>query len=313
MKKKVKRAKHWKNEQITDLKSLMDAYLRVGIAKIRGLGSNQIQQMRKDLRDRLLMRVSRNSLISILLRESGMEDMADFIDDQMTLIFTNLDAFELYNLLEDRKIPAQIKAGAIAPCDIVIERGPTSLRPGPIVGELQNLGIPAGIEGGKVVIKQQKIVVKEAEKVPASLAKMLARLDIYPVKEGLDLLGVYDRAENVFFTADILNIDLAKYFSEVQEAAKAAFSLSTQIRYEYPTQYTIAGLLCEAKASSIALAVKVAYPTAEIIQLLVQKAYLDAKNFSLNANIYSKDTMPSLIVKATAQAQCLAAYVSTGE
>lgn len=309
MKKKVKRAKHWKNEQITDLKSLMDAYPRVGIAKIRGLGANQIQRMRKDLQDKLLMRVSRNSLISISLCESGMDNMADFIDDQMTLIFTNLDAFELYNVLEDGKIPAPIKAGAVAPFDIVIERGPTSLRPGPIVGELQRLGIPAGIEGGKVLIKQRKVAVKEGEKVSAPLAKMLARLEIYPVKEGLDLLAVYDRAENVFFTVDILNIDPAKYFSDVQEAARAAFSLSTQIRYEYPTQYTIAGLLREAKESSIALAVKISYPTAEIIPLLLQKAYSDAKNLSINANIYSKDTMPILIAKATAQAQSLAGYV----
>jgi len=286
MKKRIKRAKHWKNEQITDLKRLIAAYPRVGIAKIRGLGANQMQRMRKDFHDRLLLRVSRNSLISISLHENGMGDMADFIDDQMTLIFTDFDAFELYNVLEDGKIPAPIKAGAVAMLDIAIERGPTSFRPGPIVGELQSLGIPAGIEGGKVVIKQQKVLVKNGEKVSASLAKMLARLEIYPVKEGLDLLGVYDRPENIFFTSDILNIDPAKYFSDVQEAAGAAFSLATYIRYEYPTQYTIADLLREAKASSIALAVNLAYPTAETIELLLQKAYSNAKN--LNAKLFNQ-------------------------
>ena len=53
------------------------------------------------------------------------------------------------------------KAGETAPEDIVIEKGPTSFKPGPIVGELQQAGIPAAIEGGKVRIRETKTVVKE--------------------------------------------------------------------------------------------------------------------------------------------------------
>jgi len=105
-------------------------------------------------------------------------------------VFTDLDAFDLYKVMEEGKVPAPIKAGAVAPHDIVVEQGPTSLKPGPIVGELQNLGIPAGISGGKVEIKQQKVAVKEGEKVSAPLAEMLAKLEIYPVTEGLDLREV---------------------------------------------------------------------------------------------------------------------------
>ncbi|MHC1611407.1 MAG: 50S ribosomal protein L10 [Candidatus Methanospirareceae archaeon] len=309
MNKRAKRAKQWKREEVAALKNQIDAYPRVGIAKIRGLGSNQLQRIRKDLQGKALLRVSKNSLISISFNESGMEDMVDFIDDQVALIFTDLDAFELYNVLEEGKIPAPIKAGAVAPFDIVIEKGPTSLTPGPIVGELQSFGIPAGIEGGKVVIKQRRVAVKEGEKVSHQLADILARLEIYPMKEGLELLAVYDREGDVLFTPEVLRIDLEKYVSEVQEVAKAAFSLATHLKYEYPTRFTLTDLLREAREKSVNLALNVAYPASETIKPLLQKAYLRARNLSINAEVYTKETMPELLAKASAQAQRLAGYV----
>jgi len=235
--------------------------------------------------------------------------MVDHIDDQMALILTNFDAFELYNVLEKGKIPAPIKAGATTPLDIVVEEGATSLKPGPIVGELQSLGIPAGIESGKVVIKQRKVVVKEGEKVSPPLADILTRLEIFPIKEGLDLLAVYDRAGNALFLPDVLHIDPAKYFADLKEGAKAAFSLSTHIKYGYPTRYTIGDLLREASIKSLALALEIAYPTSETIKPLLQKAYSRAQNLALNACVYERETMPYLLAKAASEAQRLAAHM----
>ena len=309
MKKKVKRAKQWKKEQVEALKNLMDAYPTVGIAKIRGLGSHQVQRIRKDFQEKALLRVSKNSLISLSLGESGMNNMVDFIDDQMALIFTNFDAFELYNILEKGKIPAPIKAGAIAPFDIVIEDGPTSLRPGPIVGELQSLGIPAGIEGGKVVVKQRKVAVKAGETVSPQFADILARLEIFPVKEGLDLSAVFDRDGNVLFTPDLLHVDVDKYVSDLQESVKAAFSLATHLKYGYPTRFTIGDLVYEASARSLNVAFNIAYPTPATIKPLLQKAHAQARNLSINACVYTEETMPALLAKAGAQAQRLAGFV----
>ncbi|MGB2841744.1 MAG: 50S ribosomal protein L10 [Halobacteriota archaeon] len=309
MKKRVKRAKEWRKEQVAAINDLIGEYNTVGIAKIRGLGAKQLQRIRKEFSEKAKLRVSKNSLISISVGESGMKEMADFVEDQMALIFTDLDAFELYKEMEEGKIPAPIKAGAVAPQDIVIEEGPTSLKPGPIVGELQNLGIPTGIEGGKVVIKQRKVAVEEGERVSPALAEMLARLEIYPVKEGLDLCAVYDAEEKVLFTPDVLHIDLSKYFSDVKEGAKAAFSLATHIKYDYPTRYTIGDLLSEASAKSQALALNIVYPTSVTIKPLIRKASFNARNLSINACIYERETMAYLLAKACSQAQSLAAYL----
>jgi large subunit ribosomal protein L10 len=309
MKKRVKRAKLWKKEQVTDLRGLIDAYPTVGIVRIRGLGSKQLQKIRHDFEDKGRLRVSKNSLISLSLAESGIEPMREYVDDQMALIFTQLDPFELYNVLEAGKIPAPIKAGAIAPFDIAVPDGPTSLRPGPIVGELQSLGIPAGIESGKVVIKQRKVVAKEGEHVPAPIADILARLEIYPMREGLDLSAVYDREDAVLFTPDVLHVDVAKYVGDFQGAAKAAFSLATHLKYDYPTRFTMRDLLHEASDKARSLALTVAYPTPETIKPLLQKAHAQARSLSINASVCTKETMPAILAKAGAQAQKLATMV----
>ncbi|MEA1997835.1 MAG: hypothetical protein U9N61_00720, partial [Euryarchaeota archaeon] len=225
----------------------------------------------------------------------------------------DLDAFALYKVLEKGKIPAPIKAGAVAPHDIVIEEGPTSLRPGPVVGELQNLGIPSGIDGGKVVVKQRKVAVGEGEIVSPELADMLAKLEIYPITEGLDLCAVYDSGESVLFSSDVLHVDTSKYLSDVTEAARAAFSLATNIKYDYPTRYTIGDMLREASVKSQALAFNCAYPTSETIEPLIRKAYTNARNLSINACIYERETIALLLAKACSQAQSLAAQKGMGK
>ena len=59
----------------------------------------------------------------------------------------------------------------------MIKQGDTSFKPGPIVGELQKVGIPAAIESGKVVIKSDKLLVKEGETISAEVAQMLTKLE----------------------------------------------------------------------------------------------------------------------------------------
>ncbi len=312
MKKRVKRNRVWKKEQVEYLKELIGSYNTVALVKIRGISTNQLQRLRKVLHEDVQLRVSKNRLISLSLRESDMLELADHVDDQMALTFTNLDSFELYKIAESGKIQAPIKAGAVAPHDIMLDEGPTSLKPGPIVGELQNLGIPAGIKEGKVVIKKSTVAVNAGEKVSPAFAELLAKLEIYPVRVGLDLSAVYDRKAQVLFTPDVLHIVPSEYFADFKRAAKAAFSLVTRIKYRYPTRYTISDSLREAEGKSVALAFNLCYPTPVTIKPLLQKAHIDASNLAINTCIYEHDTLPYLLTKAHSQAQSLAAYLKRG-
>jgi len=45
----------------------------------------------------------------------------------------------------------------------MIPAGDTPFKPGPIIGDLQKVGIKAKIQGGKIVITDDSLVVKKAE------------------------------------------------------------------------------------------------------------------------------------------------------
>ena len=265
----------WKISEVKEIKDLMDGYKVIGAVGIRGITARQLQFMRADLRGDAKMKISRNNLIRIAFDDSGKEKLAASIEDQTALIFTNLNPFKLYKMLEGTKTPAPIKPGDVVPKDIVIEKGQTSFKPGPIVGELQQAGIPAGIESGKVIIKATKTVIKEGKIISKKLAEMLSRLDIYPMEIGLDLRSVYE--DGMIYPRDILAVDEDKYISDITTAAQYAFNL----------------------------AINVAYPTRNTINMLLQTASFGARNLAINSTIFERDVIEDVITKAHIQALCI--------
>lgn len=272
----------WKKEEIEDIKKLISTYPSVGVVGVYGIPSSQLQLMRKNLRGMANVKMSRNNLIFRALDESSgdVKKISKYVEDQTALLFTNENPFKLYKILEKGRTSAPIKPGGVAPKDIVVQGGPTSFPPGPIVGELQGSGIPAGIEGGKVVIRETKVVAKKGDIVDAKLASILARLEIHPVDLGLDLRAVYEKG--TIYESQMLSIDETKYVSDITAAVQRAFNLS--INAVYPAKATISTLLAKAAAES--------------------------RNLAINAEIIMPDIMDVLLAKANAQMLSLAQIAS---
>ena len=272
----------WKKDEIRNIKSNIRDYPVVGLVGIHGLPSKQFQQMRSSIRDSVLIKVSKNSLITRALDESSgdIKSLGDYLDQETGLVFSNDNSFKLFRLLSSSKTPAPIKGGMKSPKDITVEKGPTDFPPGPIIGELQSAGIPAAIEGGKVVIRETKVVVKEGEVVSQNLAAMLARLEIYPLELGLVLRGTFE--DGMLFDASTLAIDEGKISLDFTTAASQAFNL----------------------------AVNSAYPTTTTIQALLAKAASESRNLAVNAVIYEPGVMDILLSKAQGHVMALAGLVS---
>ncbi|HJH31010.1 MAG TPA: 50S ribosomal protein L10 [Methanosarcinaceae archaeon] len=269
----TKQVPQWKMDEVEAIKSLIRSYPLFGMIGIEGIPAKQLQGMRRNLKDIAVLKVSRNTLIKRALEESAedVRKMADYIDVQTALVFTDQNPFKLYKLLEQSKSPAPIKAGAIAPNDIIVEKGPTSFPPGPILGDMQGAGIPAAIDGGSVVIRETTTVAKEGDTVSQKLAAMLTRLEIYPMEVGLDLNAAYEAGS--IYTPDVLAIDEDKYFSDFTTAIQQAFNLS----------------------------VNAAYPTSATISTLISKAVSESRNVGVNATVFEPELMDTLLGKANSQ------------
>jgi len=271
-----------KKDEIEDIKAKIGQYSVVGLVGIHGMPSKQFQQMRSSIRDSVLIKVSKNSLITRALNECSedIKSLENYLDHETGLVFSNDNSFKLFRLLESSKTPAPIKGGMKAPNDITVEKRPTDFPPGPIIGELQSAGIPAAIEGGKVVIRETKVVAKKGEVVSQNLAAMLTRLEIFPLELGLVLRGTFE--DGMLFDASKLAIDEGKISLDFTTAASQAFNL----------------------------AVNSAYPTRTTIQALLAKAASESRNLAVNAVIYEPGVMDILLSKAQGHVMVLAGLVS---
>ncbi len=260
----------WKKKTIEELRNIFTSYPVVALVGFRGVPAGQMQEIRRNFKDFALIKVTKNTLIEKTLDGLGGEfaKLKDYIEDQTAIVATNMNPFKLFKRLEETKIPAPLKPGQVSPVDVVVEKGPTPFPPGPVIGELQMAGLPAAIEKGKVVIKETVTAVKAGEVVKPEVARALAMLGIKPLKLGLELRAVIE--DGIIFTPDTLAIDEAKVMADFEEAARKALNL----------------------------AVNAAYMTEETAEILLMKAFMDAKSLAVNAAIFEEGAMEDIIAKA---------------
>jgi large subunit ribosomal protein L10 len=262
----------WKKEEVKELKNLIESHPVVGMADLSDIPAPQLQKMRQSLRGSAKLKMSRKTLMDLALNDSGktkVEALSNHMDGQPALIFTEMNPFKLYKILESSKTPAPARAGSIALDDIVVPKGDTGFMPGPILGELQKIGIPAKIEKGKIVITEDKTIVAEGEEISRDVASMLTRLDIYPMEVGIDLKAAYE--DETIYTSDILTIDDEQTLSDIQKAYTQAINLS--VNAVVFNSASTPALISKAAGEALNLAFNAEVLTSKTTDLLLAKAY----------------------------------------
>lgn len=266
-----------KKEAVKHVEKLLGEYPVVGVVDLVGLPAAQFQKMRVTLRNKMVIFVTKKRLMKIAIedvkdKKQNISGLKDALRGVPGLIFTKENPFKLYKLLEKSKSNTFAKPGQLAPKDLIIPAGQTPFGPGPIIGELGQLGIKAGIEAGKVVIKQDFTAAKEGQPISDKIASFLMKMGVTPVEIGLNLTAVYENGS--IFKKDVLAIDEAAYADTITTAARWALNLS----------------------------VEAAVITRENRELLLGKAFKDAKAVALDACIVEKDVIDALLGKAAMQA-----------
>ena len=72
----------WKQEEVDDLVSFLESYESVGVVKVAGIPSRQLQDMRRELYGTAALRISRNTLVRRALDEvdEGLEQLTEVVD-----------------------------------------------------------------------------------------------------------------------------------------------------------------------------------------------------------------------------------------
>lgn len=262
-----------KKEIVQKIVKYTNDYPIIGIVNMENLPTAQLQRMRHQLRGKVELFMTKKKLINLALQEAkkhkkGIETLEPYVKGMPALLFTKDNPFSLFKTLKKNKSPAAAKAGQLAPKDLVVLAGPTPFTPGPVISEFAALGIKAGVEGGKVAVKQDAIVCKEGKAISAPLASMLARLGIQPMEIGLDLTVVFENG--VLYAKNVLDIDETTFLNSITQAA----------------------------SESLNLAIEIALPNKDTIELLIQKSFREAKAVALDRNIMADAIVQDLVEKA---------------
>jgi large subunit ribosomal protein L10 len=268
-----------KRERVQRLSETLAGQPMTALVGLRGVPASALQKMRRDLKARgHPISVAPNSAIRHALEEAipkrpSLKPLLDHVADQTAILAAEGNPFSLYQELVRTRSPTPARGGEIAPADILVPSGTTSFKPGPIVGELQHVGLPAAIEKGKVVLKKDTILVKAGQTISREVALMLTRLDILPLEVGLDLRAVVDG--DTFYPPAILSVDLDARRADLVRAHRRALGLAVEIAY--PTTESLPLLVGRAHRQAVALAVEAGYPTKESLPHLLAKAMRAAK------------------------------------
>lgn len=270
----------WKIKEVEQLSKKLSESPVVAVAGVKGLPSKQFQEIRAKLHGRVDIKVVKNRLARLAIEKSsrkGLKDLEKHIEGPTALVFSQENPFKLYQMFAESRVKAPAKAGQEAPEDIVVPAGDTPFKPGPIIGDLQEAGIKAKIQGPIIVVAQDSPVIKQGEEFSAKLATVLAQMDILPMEIGIDIRAALE--DGMLYEADVLRIDKEKTLSDFAAAHQNAISLAVE-----------AGIY-----------------NAETTGIMIAKAAREARNLALEAEIYNAETMDYFLSKAGSEAKGLAA------
>jgi large subunit ribosomal protein L10 len=304
----------WKKDRVGELTEVLNSDGVVGIVDVGGVPASNMLDMRSNLRDSMKITMAKKTLIRLAWENSGrsneeLETLMEGAVQPCIVQSENLNPFELFIELEKTRQGRAAKEGELAPMDIVVEKGPTTFGPGPIVGEFNAVGIPAKIDKGKVAIQKTTTVVEKGEPISADLGIMLAKLDINPIEIGIILTGAIE--EGFFFPASALNIDLDQVRTDIITATSGAFNLACNMRWF--SEQTMPTLLSKASGEALSVAVEAGVTNETTAPLFISRANARALALAgqLDSSALDEELSAALGAAASAASESVASSNAT--
>jgi large subunit ribosomal protein LP0 len=180
----------------------------------------------------------------------AIEKLLPSIKTNIGLIFTNSDLGEIRDLINKNRVPAPARVGTVAPLDVTVPKQQTALEP-TMTSFFQALNISTKINKGAIEILNDVALIKKGDKVGASEAALLAKLNIRPFSYGLELISIYDHG--AVYSPKVLDLtedDMAKAF-----AAGVASIASIGLELGVPTLAAVPYAISKSFRNVLAIAV----------------------------------------------------------
>jgi len=219
------------------------------IVKLENVTSNQVQQVRLQLRQKKIgdMVCGKNTVVKkaidirltapkeddpdyefrnpLFTKVPNIEKILAYCKGKVGFIFSDSPVFELKPLIESNKIPAPAKVGTISTIDYTIPPGPTGMDPSQI-SFFHTLNISTKIQKGQIEITKEFKVLEKGKKIGNSESAVLTKMNVKPFAFGMEILYVY--SDGAILTPEVFNLDPEALVGKIRNAANqlAAISLA---------------------------------------------------------------------------------------
>ena len=280
----------WKLDEVEQLMGLFKDYNNVAVLEVAKLNDKQIQEMRKILRGKAIIRMSKKSLqlraIDKYRQESKKENLDEFaekIPGQAAFCFTNLNIFELKKIFNQSEWKVPAKPNEITPVDIWVSAGDTGLPTGQVISELNmTLRLPTSIRNDTIWIREDTQTHHAGDFVDVKQAAVLKKLGVNPIESLIKIHYAWSDGEII--PEEILYMDIEQFQKDISSAYFSAQSLALEL-----------GIVDK-----------------ETIKPMIQKAHRGALGLLFKLPVYFEDLRDEYIRKAVSNANAINAMVLGG-
>lgn len=278
-----KHVPQWKLDEVDYLIELFNKFKNVMVLKVANLNDKQVQDIRKLIRGKAIIKMSKKNLqiraIERFKEESKKENLDKLIENipgQAALCFTDLDVFDLKKIFNDNLWMVPAKPDDITPVDIWVPAGDTGLPTGQVISELNmTLRLPTQIQNDTIWIREATRTHKSGDFVNVKQAAVLKKLGVNPIESVINIHYAWSDGE--VYSADVIYMNLEAFKQDIASAYSAAQHLALEI-----------GVIDK-----------------ETIKPLIQKAYREAIGILFESPVYIEDMRDEYIQKAVSNATTL--------
>jgi len=220
-----------KQNYFVKLVGLLDEYPKILLVSCTHVGSYHMQKIRQNLRGEAVILMGKNTMMRKAIRSHieknpNVEKILPHIKGNIGLVVTKGDLAGSRKKILSEKVSASAKAGIIAPTDVIVPKGPTSLEPTK-TSFFQALNIATKINKGQIEINADVKLIRKGDKVGSSEATLLQMLNIKPFSYGLVARTVYDGGD--IYEDSLLDITdddiLAQFRHGIQNVAAVSLKV----------------------------------------------------------------------------------------
>jgi large subunit ribosomal protein L10 len=228
---KKKHIPQWKLEEVNRLVDLFKKYKNIAVIDVHHLNDRQIQETRKLLRGKAIIRMSKKNVqiraieeYKKLSNKESLDELAGNIPGQSALCFTNLEIFELKKVFNENEWMVPAKPDEITPVDIWVPAGDTGLPTGQVISELNmTLRLPTRIQNDTIWVREDTRTHKAGEVVDVKQAAVLKKLGIAPIESLIRIHFAW--SDGKIIPEDILYMDIQKFKQDIVIANREALAI----------------------------------------------------------------------------------------